>query len=318
MDWIWDAAEIENGGQNIRAINALAAITGNIGKKGSGVQFGRQATEKITYQILNYHQIYDNQEGIRPIDINDFAIDVQNQQDPPIKFLWITCRNLLSQSSNTEELKVALASMELIVTAEHFLTETVQYSSLVLPATMLFEEWEIVASYWHHWVSINQPAIKPYYESKSDLEVARLLSRRLNKYKEGFSAFPTDLTDEEFIEQEFTQEFNDKLDINNWRELLNGPRKEDLPKTAWEDLRFKTPSGKVELYSKVAKIMVFHHSAWNERKIGSITSIHILLLLNHEPFRINSQFQNLNSFKEINQEPCVYLLHAGKRKGDSK
>ena len=208
---------------------------------------------KFSYQILNYHQIYDNQEGIRPIDINDFAIDVQNQQDSPIKFLWITCRNLLSQSSNTEELKVALASMELIVTAEHFLTETVQYSDLVLPATMLFEKWEIVASYWHHWVSINQPAIEPYYESKSDLEVARLLSRRLNKYKEGFSAFPTDLTDEEFIEQEFTQEFNDKLDIYNWRELLNGPQKEDLPKTAWEDLRFKTPSGKIELYSKVAK-----------------------------------------------------------------
>ena len=35
----------QNGGQNIRAINALAAITGNIGKKGSGVQFG-QASDR--------------------------------------------------------------------------------------------------------------------------------------------------------------------------------------------------------------------------------------------------------------------------------
>ena len=296
-----------NGGQNIRAINALAAITGNIGKKGSGVQFGRQATDNFTYQILNYHQIYDDQKGIRPIDINDFALDVQNQQDPPIKFLWITCRNLLSQSSNTEELKKALSSMELIVTAEHFLTETAQYSDLVLPATMLFEEWEIVASYWHHWVSINQPAIQPYYESKSDLEVARLLSRKLNQYKEGFSAFPTDLIDEEFIEQEFTQEFYDKLHIKNWRELLNGPRKEDLPKTAWGDLHFKTPSGKVELYSKVAKnngLSPFGLELMENRVDNEYPYI---LLLNHEPFRINSQFQTLNSFKEMIQEPCVYL-----------
>ena len=32
-----------------------------------------------------------------------------------------------------------------------------------------------------------------------------------------------------------------------------------------------------------------------------------ILLLNHEPFRINSQFQNLTSFKEISREPCIYL-----------
>ena len=51
--------------------------------------------------------------------------------------------------------------MELIVTAGTFFNwKPFKYSDLVLPATMLFEEWEIVASYWHHWVSINQPAIR--------------------------------------------------------------------------------------------------------------------------------------------------------------
>ena len=42
-----------NGGHNIRAINALAAITGNIGRQGSGAQFGQRATWKFTYHILN-------------------------------------------------------------------------------------------------------------------------------------------------------------------------------------------------------------------------------------------------------------------------
>ena len=80
--------------------------------------------------------------------------------------------------------------------------------------------------------------------------MARLLSRRLNKYKEGFSAFPTDLTDEEFIEQEFTQEFNDKLDINNWRELLRRTtEKKTYLKRHGRIYVLKTPSGKVELYS---------------------------------------------------------------------
>ncbi|HEY2420916.1 MAG TPA: molybdopterin-dependent oxidoreductase [Neobacillus sp.] len=197
-----------NGGQNIRAINALAAITGNIGRKGSGAQFGQRATWKFTYHILNPFP-YEKRKnaGVRPLDMNDFANDLQRQQDPPIKFLWITCRNLLTQSANVEQLKKALQSLELIVTVEQFLTDTAQYSDLVLPATTQFEEWDIVPSYWHHWISINQPAIEPYFESKSELEIARLLSKRLNEYENHFSAFPTDMTDEKFIERNFQRNF---------------------------------------------------------------------------------------------------------------
>ncbi|KGM45561.1 molybdopterin oxidoreductase [Neobacillus niacini] len=297
-----------NGGQNVRAINSLAAMTGNIGIKGSGVQFGKRTTEKFTFQILNYLQkdgIEKNE--IRTIDMNDFALDVQKQQDPPVKFLWITCRNLLTQSSNIKQLKEVLSAMELIVTVEHFLTETVQFSDIVLPATMLFEEWEIVSSYWHYWISINQPAIEPYYESKSDLEIARLLSKKLNEYKEGFSAFPSHLTDEEFIDQEFTDTLYEQLHIKNWRELLNGPKRVDYPKTAWEDFKFQTPSGKIELYSFQAKRNQLSPFGLEPVELQMDPHYPYTLLLNHEPFRINSQFLNLNSFKEINQEPSVYL-----------
>lgn len=297
-----------NGGQNVRAINSLAAMTGNIGNKGSGVQFGQGATEKFNFQILKYFQNDEiDKKEIRTIDINDFALDVQKQKDPPVKFLWITCRNLLTQSSNIKQLKEALSSMELIVTVEHFLTETVQFSDIVLPATMLFEEWEIVDSYWHHWVSINQPAIEPYYESKSDLEIARLLSKKLNEYKVGFSAFPFHLTDEEFIEQEFTAELNEKLHIKNWRELLNGPRRIDISKTAWEGLQFQTPSGKIELYSLQAEKNQLSPFGLDTMENEVLFRYPYTLLLNHEPFRINSQFLNLHSFKEINHDPCVYI-----------
>ena len=56
----------KNGGQNIREVNAFAAMTGNIGKKGSGVQFGKQTTDKFTFQILNYFQ--DQETKWDPID----------------------------------------------------------------------------------------------------------------------------------------------------------------------------------------------------------------------------------------------------------
>lgn len=307
----------QNGGQNIRAINALAAITGNLGRKGSGVQFGQRATWKFSYNILKAEP-KDKQRptGVRPLDFNDFANELQKHQDPPVKFLWITSRNLLTQSGNIEQLKKSLQELELIVTLDHFLTETAAFSDLVLPATTQFEEWDVVASYWHHWISINQPAISPYYESKSELEIARMLSKRLNEYEENLSVFPTDLTDEEFIDQEFTDEFYKALQIQNWRELLNGPRRVNLPKTAWESLDFKTPSGKMELFSTWAEneqLSPFGMALLNEQEKQEYP---YLLLLNHEPFRINSQFQNLNSYKQINPEPCIYLHPAlAKEKG---
>ncbi|MFC4799589.1 molybdopterin-dependent oxidoreductase [Neobacillus sp. GCM10023253] len=298
----------QNGGQNIRAINALAAITGNLGRKGSGVQFGQRATWKFSYNILKAEpKDKKRSTGVRPLDFNDFANELQKQQNPPVKLLWITSRNLLTQSGNIEQLKQSLQELELIVTLDHFLTETATFSDLVLPATTQFEEWDVVASYWHHWISINQPAISPYYESKSELEIARMLSKRLNEYEQNFSAFPTDLTDEEFIDQEFTDEFYQALQIQNWRELLNGPRRVNLPKTAWESLDFKTPSGKMELFSTRAEneqLSPFGMALLNEQKTSKYP---YLLLLNHEPFRINSQFQNLNSYKQINPEPCIYL-----------
>lgn len=305
----------KHGGKNIRAINALAAITGNVGKKGSGVQFGQRATWKFTYNILNYKP-KDKESGIRSIDMNDFANDLKKQQDPPVKFLWITCRNLITQGSDTNQLKKALADLELIVTVEHFMTETAKYSDIVLPAMTQFEEWDVVASYWHHWISINEPAVEPYYESKSELEIARLLSQKLNEFEDGFSAFPTDLTDEQFLDQEFTKEFYEDLGIAHWRELLNGPRKVPLPSTAWEDLSFQTPSGKIELMSALAVNANLSPFGMELNEENEPSAYPFTVLLNHEPFRINSQFQNLNTFKEFHPEPCMYLHpEVAKKKG---
>lgn len=296
----------KSGGNNIRAILALAAMTGNIGKEGSGVHFGQMETGKFVYNILQYES-KNKQSGIRPIDINDFANELSELKDPPVKFLWIASRNLLAQSNDIEQLRKALADLELIVAVDLFMNETTKYADLVLPATTQFEEWDVLASYWHHWISINQPAIEPYYESKSELEIARMLAKRLNDYEENFSAFPFHLTDEQFIDLEFTDEFYQLLNIGHWRDLLNGPKKVSLPKTAWEDFRFRTPSGKIELKSLLAvknNLSPFGLELSNREDDPDYPFI---VLLNHEKFRINSQFRNLDSFKTFHEEPCVYM-----------
>ncbi len=306
-----------NGGQNVRAINALMAMTGNIGKKGAGVLYAQKASMKFTNSIIQYfNHGFTEEDCVRSLHMNDFAKALQEANDPPIKMLWVSCRNLLTQNPDQNLLKKLMQDLELIVTVDQFMTPTANLSDIVLPTTTNFEEWDIVPSYWHHWIGVNEPAIDPYYESKSDIEIARLLANRLNELRPGFSTFPYEKTIEEFIEDEFTDELYEYMGITNWRDLLEGPKKVDLPEIAWEDKAFETPSGKFEFYSERAlqngKSPMAHYDFTRIEK----TKEQFLLLTNHGQFNLNSQFQNLDLIQKDRKEP-IFFIHpsSASRKG---
>jgi anaerobic selenocysteine-containing dehydrogenase len=298
----------KNGGQNIRSINALMAMTGNIGKMGSGVLYAQKASMKFTNSTTKYfNQGFNEENCVRSLHMNDFAKALQEAKDPPIKMLWVSCRNLLTQNPDQKLLERLLLNLELIVTVDQFMTPTAKLSDIVLPATTNFEEWDIVPSYWNHWIGINEPAIEPYYESKSDLEIVRLLAKQLNKLRPGFSTFPYEKSVEDFIEDEFTDEIYENLGITNWRDLLEGPKRVNLPDIAWEDKEFETPSGKFEFYSELAlrngKSPIAQYTFSRIEKTGD----QFLLLTNHGQFSLNSQFQNLNLIQKERKEPIVFI-----------
>ncbi|MBM4765249.1 molybdopterin-dependent oxidoreductase [Bacillus sp. B15-48] len=307
----------KNGGQNIRSINALMAMTGNIGKKGSGILYAQNASLKFTNNITKYFQSGFNEKNcVRSIPINDFASGLKEAKDPPIKMLWVSCRNLVTQNPDQKLLKKLLHNLDLIVTVDQFFTPTAQLSDIVLPAKTNFEEWDIVPSYWHHWIGINEPAIESYYESKSDLEIVKLLAKRLNELRLGFSTFPYEKTVEEFIEEQFTDEMYQNLGITNWRGLLEGPKRAPLPEIAWEDKNFETPSGKFEFYSERAsengKPPIAHYTFSSFEKNGD----QLLLLTNHGQFNLNSQFHNLDLIDKGKREPIAFVHpSSGSRKG---
>ncbi len=291
-----------NGGQNVRAIDALGAVTGNIGISGGGVHY---ANLKI-WNMFNYSFLKTKHIN-RYVNINNFAAQLQKLQEPPIEMLWNSCRNLVRQDTNSTLLIENMRKIDFIVTVDLFLTDTACESDLVLPATTFFENLDVVPSYWHTWLSINEKAITPYYESKSDFEIAKMVSSKLNKLKPGSSNFPNHLSEEDFLDNEFSQETYDSFGIKHWDELRQGPKKYNGPSIAWKSKIFKTPSGKYEFFSNTAVLKGLPGLPIKKNTISPNKKYPYWLLTPHYQHRLNSQFQHIDRLKKICSDSIVYL-----------
>ncbi|MCM0758230.1 molybdopterin-dependent oxidoreductase [Sporomusa sphaeroides DSM 2875] len=298
-----------NGGQSLRAIDALAAMTGNIGTAGSGVQYAQRMTQCFNYKFLN------SPAGTRYINMNEFARELGSLNEPPVKLLWVACRNLMTQDVASSMLVKELEKLELIVTVEQFLTPTTHYSDIVLPTTTHFEELDVVSGYWHHWIGLNEQAIPPFFDSKSDLEIARLLAGTLNQYREGSSSFPLDKSPADFLDSEFNENVYTLLGISHWSELGTGPRRAAIARTAWQDKRFATNSGKFEFFS--TKALANGLTALPEYRPGAVPdgTYPYWFITSHAQQGLNSQFQNITAWPKASERMVFINSETAAQKG---
>jgi anaerobic selenocysteine-containing dehydrogenase len=75
----------------------------------------------------------DSLKSSRSVDINTFPRDVLALQDPPLKFLWNSCRNPLAQDGEIHYWDKLLMQLELMVTVDLYMTKTAEKSDLVYP-----------------------------------------------------------------------------------------------------------------------------------------------------------------------------------------
>lgn len=315
-----------NGGASVRSIDALVAMTGNVGRAGGGARYGHLRTWGFNYHALmqkrpegavgylgadgplgdfDFSGDAEDEYTDRPLNINKTAEEILTTQDPPVRVLWISCKNPLSQDFDRNKMVRAFEKPELIVSVEQFFTQSVELSDIVLPVTSLFEEWSVNASYWHYWVSINEQAISPMYEAKSNTEIAAALSRKMNELKPGSCTYPEDIDTREWMTKEFNQGVYDLLGISSWEDLKNGPAKAKMHPASWHDLEFGTPSGKYEFKSELCE--EHGHKALPEFKEGRKPYDKLRLLTPHTQFGIHSQFVNLDWMEEFNPKPFCYL-----------
>ncbi|GEA18987.1 DMSO reductase subunit A [Moorella sp. E306M] len=291
-----------NGGQNVRAINALAALTGHLGTGGGGVYYAHLDT----WPRVGSGPGAPGQAGNRYLNMNNFAAELLHCQDPPVKFLWVAGRNPLTQEAGARLLSQALNTLEMIVVVDHFLTPTARLADIVLPAASLFETWDIVSSYWHRWVAVNEPALAPWYESWSDLEIVAALADKLNELSPGSSTFPSHKKARDWLDELFDRRMQELFGISCWQELLSGPRKARPP---------ELPE-RIELDSARAGELGLPNLPIYIRPASPPPEYPLQLLTTHQQYGLHSQFQNLDWLQALNPEPVVLINPAAARKRD--
>ncbi len=235
-----------NGGNMIRAIDALAALTGNIGLRGGGASYANfRITRHIDHSFLEGDDLEPRRRFYPKPKLADSILKFD---DPEIEFLYISRSNPLVQIGDSNRLNDAMARVPFIVTAEHFMTDTAAASDLVLPATFFLEEEDLFFnSMSHQYLGYGPRLVDAPGECRSEHEVFRELSVQM-----GVSGYPC-WSREEILARAIkplTEKFGITFkDIKEKGPLLV-PGSEDIP---WATRIFNTADGKYNFYSEAAR-----------------------------------------------------------------
>ena len=181
-----------------------------------------------------------------PRTINMSAIgDALLGADPAIEAVIVYNANPLAVAPESSKVREGFSREDLFtVVIEHFQTDTADYADIILPATTQLEHFDLHKSYGHRYLVINEAAIEPLGESRSNASIFRDLARRMSW--NDACLFEDDVT----IAQSAV----------NWDDpRLVGLKLQRLRELGWYKLKidpapfarggFPTPSGKVEFFS---------------------------------------------------------------------
>jgi anaerobic selenocysteine-containing dehydrogenase len=318
-----------NSGQALRAILALLALTGNIGRPGAGWVFANLRTQ-IFGHLRDPLACYppEKPDGVVRVSISTALLGPQMlaTRDPPLKAAWVERGNPVSQNPETASVLRAFRALELRVVVDEVLTDSAREADVVLPAKTFFEQADVIGAYWHDYLQLREKVLDPPGEVKPESEIYWLLGRRLGlpegALREVLPA-PGDAGVTEYLAARLRP--FPGLTLERLRE---GPvRAPGATDVAFADLRFATPSGRIELLSEEAArrwgadaLPDYREPAESVR--GPDAARHPLQLLTpNTKNRIHSQFGNLSAIRALEPAPLVSLNPAdaaarGLRPGD--
>ncbi len=235
----WGLQRRRNGANICRLIDALGALTRNIGVRGGGVSHGMDETRWFDTRVCLRDAAAERREIPKP----QTGRGLLAATDPPIKIAVVSGGNPVNQCPNTDLVRAGFEAVEFKVVLDLFMTDTARLADLVLPTTHFLQEQDVVGSYWHNYVMPVNVAQARLGEEKTDLEIFALLAKRLGVG----SMLPDDHT---YCLDRVIAPL--KAEGITLPQIMGGPlRPASAVDVPFKDRKFQTASGKFEFVTAI-------------------------------------------------------------------
>ncbi len=187
------------GGQTIRAVSCLPALTGSWRRPGGGLFLVTIWNFPLRWDRL--HRTDLARAGTRVLNILKLGEHLTSTTlNPPIKSFFCFNSNPVIQGPEQNQLLRGLMREDLFtVVSELFVTDTARYADILLPATMQAEQFDVMFSWGHSYMTLNLPAIAAPGEAVPNVELFRRLSRTMG-FKDAVAQADNEALVREFID----------------------------------------------------------------------------------------------------------------------
>jgi anaerobic selenocysteine-containing dehydrogenase len=248
----------ENGGTAARAVCMLPLLTGAWKRKGGGLLLSTSGSFPFNEKALQMPELMLASPLGRPARVVNMSQLGQalttlgeNEADGPrVKALFVYNSNPAAVAPNQNDVLRGMLREDLFtVVHEQFFTDTADYADIVLPAPTFLEVKDVQGAYGHLFAQINDRAIAPLGEARSNVAMFGELGRRM-----GFEEACFDDREDAIIDQALKTEHPWFAGITRERLESEGHIRLQLPVNDAGDTLpfstaewFKTPSGRGEL-----------------------------------------------------------------------
>ena len=221
------------GGQNIRFINALALLSGQIGRRGGGSYFHLHSLGLFNRQWTHTPEHIKR----RSLQMATIGRDILTARDPQVKMMWINGINVVNQAPDSHQIAQAFAQVEFKVVVDAFFNDTALRADLILPTALMLEQEDIIGSFLHDSIQYVPKILEPPGQVRSDHWIVSKLAGRLDP--------PVDLPSADACMQASLQAPDVDISLRQLRQ--RGFYQVQQPQVAYAGLRFDHPNGKARL-----------------------------------------------------------------------
>lgn len=301
----------------------LAVLTGNVGVSGSSAGIYWNWYEGINWAWSTP----DGAVGAGPTVPSLTFRDVLNSGEFmgeafPIKSLHVQAANPISMQVDRKSwIEEILPKLDLFVVRDLVFTDTARYADYVLPVSHWYETEDVIAlGAQHPFMQYSPRAIEPLYESKSDVDITRLMADKMG-VGEYFSKTDAEYLDE-LLDTPVSKERGVSYAALKKKGAINIYGDGGKTFIAFEGGAFLTPSGKAEFYvenpapridygqefdADRERLLRFFppQEAWKDNPAAK--KYPLVLVSERNRFRVHSQWFGNPWLLELGPEPVIRI-----------